>query len=176
MELKTVLQALARHWWLVVLAAAAGILCGYYVAITVPPRYQSTVSLQLNPAARSSFLPYLVDTSAAATNPVIGMAASYREVLRSRTFGELLVQQLRLNAPPQTIANAIGAQLVPNTNILRLSFTWDNAYDAEQLSQRVAEIFIAENLRRQQAQPGVQAQLGEMEQSARNIQTRLGPL
>jgi capsular exopolysaccharide synthesis family protein len=177
MDLKMLAQALVRRWWLVVLAVAAGLATGYYVAANVHPRYQSTVSLQLNPAARSSFLPYLGDPgTGAAPNPVTALAASYREVLRTRAFGELLVQQLNLSAPPADIANAIGVQLVPNTNILRLSFTWDNPSDAQQLAQRVAEIFIAENLRRQQAQPGTQAQLAELEQSARTIQSRLAPL
>src|SRR5262249_44665783 len=164
MDVKILAQALVRRWWLVVLGIAVGLATGYYVAVSVQPRYQSTVSLQLNPAARSSFLPYLGDPSTgAAPNPVTALAASYPDVLTPRAFGEVLVQQLNLSAPPAAIANAIGVQLVPNTNILRLSFTWDNPSDAQQLAQRVAETFIAENLRRQQAQPGTQAQLAELE-------------
>ena len=67
-------------------------------------------------------------------------------------------------------------QLVPNTNILKLSVTWDNPSDAQQLAQRISEIFIAENQRRQQSQPGTQAQLAQMQQSAADIQSRIGPL
>jgi succinoglycan biosynthesis transport protein ExoP len=169
-------ETLSRRWWLILLLSSVGIGCAYYLSTHAATRYQSTVSLQLNPAARSSFLPYLADNGGGSTNPVVSQAASYREVLRSTTFGQVIVQQLNLPLPPETIAAAITTQLVPNTNILHLSVTWDNPSDAQQLAQRIAELFIAENQRRQQSQPGIQAQLADMEQSARDIQARLGPL
>jgi succinoglycan biosynthesis transport protein ExoP len=169
-------EALVRRWWLVLVLCLAGVCGAYYQATNATARYQSTVSLQLNPAARSSFLPYQADASTSSSSPVVAQAASYREVLRSRAFGQVIVDQLNLSVAPETVGGAINTQLVLNTNILRLSVTWDNALDAQQLAQRVAEVFIAENQRRQQSQPGTQAQLAEMEQSARDIQARLGPL
>lgn len=172
----TVAEALVRRWWLVLLLCLAGVGCAYYLATNTNARYQSTVSLQLNPAARSSFLPYQADASTSSSSPVVAQAASYREVLRSRTFGQVVVDQMNLSVAPENVAGAINTQLVLNTNILRLSVTWDNPLDAQLLAQRVAEVFIAENQRRQQSQPGTQAQLAEMEQSARDIQARLGPL
>jgi len=172
----TIVESVMRRWWLPVLFALAGIACAYELASTAPKRYQSTVSLQLNPAASSPFLPYQSDAAVSSTSPVVVQAASYQEVLRSRTFDSVVVQQLNLPLPPEALAGAISTQLVPNTNILHLSVTWDNPSDAQQLAQRTAEIFIAENQRRQQAQPGVQAQLADMEQSARDMQARRGPL
>src|SRR5579871_526698 len=169
-------QMLLRRWWLVVALSLVGVLVAYYLETTSPARYQSTVSLQLNPAANTSFLPYSADSAANQSNPVVGQAASYQEVLRSRAFGSVVVQQLGLNLPPEAIGNAITTQLVPNTNILHLSVTWDNPGDAQQLAQHVAEIFIAENQRRQQTQPNVQSQLAQMQQSASDIQSRIGPL
>src|SRR5262249_27088356 len=138
--------------------------------------YVSTVSLQLNPSGRSPFLPYSADATTVGTSPVTGVAASYREVLRSRAFGELIVQQLQLPLPPEAIGGAISTQLVPNTNILHLNVVWDNPADTQQLAQRVAEIFIVENQRRQMSQPGTQAQLANMEQSVSDINDRLQPL
>lgn len=170
------LETLLRRWWLVALGCAIGIVCAYYFAGTAAHRYQSTVSLQLNPAATSSFLPYQTDSSAGGSNPVLVQASSYQEVLRSRTFGQVIVQQLNLPLSPEAVAGAISTQLVPNTNILHLSVTWDNPSDAQQLAQHVAEIFIAENQRRQESQPGTQAQLADLEQSARDLQARRGPL
>lgn len=172
MDLVTFLESLLRRWWLIVLCAAAGAAIAYVLAINTPRRYQSTVSLQLNPAARSSFLPYQSDTSTSGTNPVMAQAASYQEVLRSRAFGEVVVRDLTLPIPPEAIAGAITTQLIPNTNILHLSATWDNPDDAQKLTQRIAETFIAENQRRQESQPGTQAQLADLEQSARDLQSR----
>jgi polysaccharide biosynthesis transport protein len=172
MDVITFAQILVRRWWLVVLVGITGVGVAYYIASQTPPRYLSSVSLQLNPAASSAFLPYQTSSS---TDPVISLAASYREVLKSRTFGELVVQQLRLPIPPEAVVAAISTQLVQNTNILRLVVTWDNPTDAQQLAQQISEIFIAENQRRQQSRPGTQAQMADMEQSARDIQARLGP-
>src|SRR5947209_12958679 len=135
------------------------------------------ISLQLSPGAKGAFLPYLPDpASTSSASPVVLLAASYREVLRSRTFGEVVVQQLKLKVSPEAIAGAINTQLIPNTNILRLSVTWETPADAVQLTQRVAEIFISENLRVQQSEPTTQARLSQLEQSARDIQTRRVPL
>src|SRR5690242_10800523 len=114
-----------RRWWLFGLLALAGVAVGLVLTLRTPARYQSTVSLQLNPAARSGFLRY--DNTAGATDvaPVAALAASYVEVLKSRSFGQVVVQKLQVAVPPEAIANAIEARLVPNTNILRLTITWD---------------------------------------------------
>jgi capsular exopolysaccharide synthesis family protein len=169
-------QMLLRRWWLVLMLSLVGVALAYYFETTASSRYQSTVSLQLNPAASSSFLPYSADSGVSQSSPVVAQAASYQEVLRSRAFGTVVVQQLGLNLPPDAIGNTITTQLVPNTNILHLSVTWDNPADAQQLAQRIAEIFIAENQRRQQSQPNTQAQLAQMQQSAADLQSRIGPL
>jgi non-specific protein-tyrosine kinase len=173
----TIAQVLLRRAWLLVLFGLAGVAVAYSVATSTPTRYVSAVSLQLNPSGRSPFLPYASpDSTSIGLSPVTGLAASYREVLRSRAFGELIVQQLQLPLPPEAIGYAVSVQLVPNTNILRLSVVWDNPSDAQQLAQRISEIFIVENQRRQQSQPVMQAQLADMEQSAGDIQARVGPL
>ena len=177
MNLITFAQLLLRRWWLILGLAAVGAVSAYYVQTHIPARYQSSINLQLNPAAKSAFLPYLSDpTSASSASPVVLLAASYREVLRGRTFGEVVVQQLKLKVSPDAVASAINTQLLPNTNILRLSVIWDTPADAVQLTQRVAEIFISENLRVQQSEPTTQARLSQLEQSARDIQLRRTPL
>jgi capsular exopolysaccharide synthesis family protein len=173
----TFAQVLVRRWVLLALFGLAGLGVGYYLATSTPPHYVSTVSLQLNPSGRSPFLPYAnPDSTSVGVSPVTGLAASYREVLRSRAFGELVVQQLQLPIAPESIGYAVSTQLVPNTNILKLNVVWDNPSDAQQLAKAVADIFIVENQRRQQTQPGTQAQLANLEQSASDIQDRIGPL
>ena len=80
-------QMLLRRWWLVLILSLAGIVVAYYLETTTPARYQSTVSLQLNPAANSSFLPYSADSGVSQSNQVLGQAASYQEVLRVAHLG-----------------------------------------------------------------------------------------
>ena len=136
----TFAQLLLRRWWLLVLFSVAGLGVAYEVAAHAPPRYLSTVSLQLNPSGRSPFLPYASDDTTIGVSPVTGVAASYREVLKSRAFGEVVVNQLQLTVPPETIGSAVNTALVPNTNILKLNVVWDNPSDAQQLARSIADI------------------------------------
>src|SRR5712675_1260536 len=107
----TFAQILIRRWWLFVLLAVAGLVVAYQIATSTPPHYLSTVSLQLNPAGRSPFLPYASpDNTSIGVSPVTGVAASYREVLRSRAFGEVVVQQLHMSIPPELIGYAVSTQ------------------------------------------------------------------
>ncbi|MBI4492337.1 MAG: hypothetical protein HY690_06045, partial [Chloroflexi bacterium] len=171
MDIITLVQVVLRRWWLLVLLGLVGLVSAYVVSTSLPKHYQSTVTLQLNASAKSAFLPYTSETS-----PLVALAASYSEVLRSRAFGEVVVQRLQLPVSPDAVAGAIKAQQIPNTNILRITVQWDHPQDARQLAQSVAEIFISENLRRQQAQPGAQSRLAEMEESVRTLQTRIDVL
>ncbi len=165
-------QAILRRWWLLVLLGACGAACAYAATTALPKRFQSTVSLQLNPAAKSAFLAYnSPDTTAA--SPVTALAASYSEVLRSRSFSQLVIDRLSLPISPEGLARAIDAKLVPNTNILRLSVTWDQPDDARQLAQRIAELFISENVQLQQSQTGAPQRADQLQESARQMQTRL---
>src|SRR6266536_1299048 len=123
MQLITVAEILLRRWWLPALLAVIGVGAGYVWSATAPRRYESVVTLQLNPAGRSALLPYRSDASEEAPR-ITTLAASYAEVLRSRAFGELVVQRLKPAASPGSIAGAINTRLVPNTNILRLTVSW----------------------------------------------------
>lgn len=165
-------QVVLRRWWLLPLLAVLGLGLAYAWSVNSPKQYESVVTLQLNPAARSAFLPYTGDARGD-PNPVSTLAASYAEVLRSRRFGQLLVQRLNLMTTPEAIARATNARLIPNTNILRLSVSWDNPWEAQQLAQQIAETFIAENLRRQETEPGDQSRLADMEDAARSYRARL---
>jgi capsular exopolysaccharide synthesis family protein len=175
MEVLALAQVVLRRWWLLVLFGALGVACAYLAVSVLPKRYQSSVSLQLNPAARSALLPYTGSNSdQVAPSAVATLAASYSEVLRSRTFGSIVVDRLKLPIAPEDLSRSVEARLVPNTNILRLSVTWDQPQDAQQLAQRVAELFISENV--QASQNGTVQRIQQLQESARQMQTRTSTL
>jgi non-specific protein-tyrosine kinase len=174
MELVVVAQSVLRRWWLVVGLALAGLAIAVLWSSGTQRRYESTVTLQLNPSARSALLPY--GTESGGSSAASSLAASYAEVLRSRAFGEIVVRELGLSIPPEAVSGAISAKLTPNTNIFRLSVLWDNPSDAQQLAQAIAEIFVTENLRRQQTDPNGQQRLVDMEETARRYQARIDVL
>lgn len=159
---------------MILLSMVAGALVASMLTAFAHPRYQSTVSLQLNPAATSAFLPY---GSGSPTSPVEGLAASYVEVLKSRAFAQTVVQNLNLTIPASAVASSISVVLVPNTNILRLTVSWDDPQDAQNLAQHVAEIFISQNVN-QQGTGGASgsSQVSDLETSANSIQTQIDSL
>ena len=175
MEVLALAHVVLRRWWLLVLLGVLGVTCAYLTVSILPKRYQSSVSLQLNPAGKSALLPYTGSNSdQVAPSAVATLAASYSEVLRSRTFDKIVVDRLKLPIGPDELARSIDARLIPNTNILRLNVTWDQPQDAQQLAQRVAELFISENV--QAAQNGTVQRIQQLQDSARQMQTRLGTL
>jgi Mrp family chromosome partitioning ATPase/capsular polysaccharide biosynthesis protein len=174
MEIVNLAQVLIRRWWLLVALGVIGLIAGAVWHLASPKRYESVVTMQLNPAARSALLPYAAEGGS--SSAVSSLAASYNEVLRSRSFGNLVVTQLNLPLPAEAIAGAVRGRLVPNTNIYRLTVSWNDPDYARQLAQAVAEIFIAENVQRQSGQPGAQARIVEMENAARGYQTRIDAL
>jgi len=171
-DLLSFVNLVLRRWWLFVLFGLLGLGAGYLVMSATPRRYQSTISVQLNPAARSSFLRYdSTNGGASSVSPAVGLAASYIEVLKSRAFGNAVVQKLQIPVAPETITRGIDVKLVPNTNILRITMVWDQPQDAQQLAQSIAEIFIAENIQRQQ--DGGASRVQDLEAYARQLQGRL---
>src|SRR5215210_1986096 len=100
MQFLTFAQVVLRRWWLLPILAALGLAGAYAWSSTAPRRYESTVSLQLNPAARSSLLPFGGDLRGEPGDFTV-LAASYAEVLRSRSFGQIVAQQLNLPYSPE---------------------------------------------------------------------------
>src|SRR5439155_9459805 len=82
MEIMTFFDAAIRRWWLFAICGLLGLGGAFAWNVNAPRQYQSVVTLQLNPAARSAFLPYSTDSGA--QSPLASLAASYAEVLRSR--------------------------------------------------------------------------------------------
>jgi len=174
LELITLLQAAFRRWWLFVLLGALGVGVAYVSSVTTPTLYKSTVTLQLNPAANSALLPY--GSSSEDANPVAGMAASYAEVIRSRSFSEIVVRELNLPFSADAIAASLDVGLIPKTNILRLTVSWDDPDSAQQLAQKITEIFLARNVQRQGGAASTQTRIEEMERTARSYPARIDAL
>src|SRR5579871_2111885 len=160
--------------WLVLVLGIIGISGAMYWSIATRRDYESTVTLQLNPASTNALLPYAADANGAAT--ITSLAATYSELLRSQSFAHVVVDQLNLSLPPGAIAASISARLTPNTDILRITVTWGNPLDAKTLAQAVAQIFIAENLRRQSEAGGTQSRLTQMESTAAGYLSSLNSL
>lgn len=168
------LQAFVRYWWLLVIVPLIGVAVAYHSSATARSQYQSVVTLQLNPAARSAFLPY--GTGNTGSNEISVLAASYGEVLRSRAFAETVIERLNLPLAPEILASSISTALAPNTNILRITVTSNHPADAQWLAQSIAQIFVTETIQSQGQSAGLPSRLAEMEEAARGYPTRIAAL
>ncbi len=164
-------DAFRRRWWLFVLLPTIGLVIAALSSRMSHAEYQSMVTLQLNPAAKSPFLPF--SPQAAESEALV---ASYREVLRSRAFAETLVQRLNLPLAPEALARSITTVPVANTNILRLIVTAARPDDAQQLAQAIAEFFVSDTVSSQGSPSGASSRLAEMEETARSYPARIEAL
>src|SRR5438067_13882218 len=121
MQFASVAQVLLRRWWVFLLFAAIGLGQAYLTSTDTPHRYESFVTLQLNPSAKGGLLQYTGDPNGRYGSDITTLAASYGEVLRSRAFGQVVVDQLGLGTTPEAIAGSVTSRLIPNTNIMRLA-------------------------------------------------------
>lgn len=130
---------------LALLAAAIAL----YSTMGRPPIYRTTTTLFLNPAAVSPLLPY---QPAQASNGLQSLASTYREVLRTRSFAELVVAQSGAPVSEGEVLVALSAELVPDTQFFRISAVHSNPDVAQRIANTAAEVLIASNVARQAAE------------------------
>lgn len=155
MELQTYLSVLARRWWIIALLVLVGTLSAALFSLQQPRRYRTTTVLLLNPAVQAELTN--PSASASGSQDLSGgawrLASTYDRYLKTNAFTSLAVERLGLQGTvsPGALSGAISTALVPDTNFLNLSITWDNRQQAQQLANGVARIFIEENRKLQLA-------------------------
>ena len=138
---------LLRYWkviqkslWIIIIIALVGGGYAAYNTLNQPPEYESSSKLLLNPSIPNSMVPY-VQTQMAAN-----LADSYSELLRTRTFGELVAgelvaKKLPFTMQPEAVGGAITTKLTPNTLFFQISARMDTADKAQQLLETVISVF-----------------------------------
>jgi non-specific protein-tyrosine kinase len=138
---------LLRYWkviqkslWIIIIIALVGGGYAAYNTLNQPPEYESSSKLLLNPSIPNSMVPY-VQTQMAAN-----LADSYSELLRTRTFGELVASELvakklPFTMQPEAVGGAITTKLTPNTLFFQISARMDTADKAQQLLETVISVF-----------------------------------
>ncbi|MFN2227664.1 MAG: polysaccharide biosynthesis tyrosine autokinase [Anaerolineae bacterium] len=152
MELLEYWQILKKRLWLILLLAAVAGATAAYVVSQQTPLYRATTQLLLNPSAQSPLLPYETVESRQSS-----LANTYAEFMRTRSFAGLVAQELAegegaTTLPEEEILQALSTQSVPNTQFFRISALHPDPAMAQTLANTAAEVLIAENMARAQAQ------------------------
>jgi succinoglycan biosynthesis transport protein ExoP len=146
MELLEYWRIIRKRLWLMallVVVAAAG--AAYYVQQQVP-LYTTSTKLFLNPVSPSPLLPY--QTAASAQS----LANTYVEFMRTRSFAGLVADELEFDVSAGEVLGSISSELVAETQFFQIRATHPNPEVAQALADTAAQVLIAENIARQQAQ------------------------
>jgi succinoglycan biosynthesis transport protein ExoP len=146
MELLEYWKIIRKRLWLIVLLMAVSAASATYYSLQQVPLYSTTTTLFLNPASPSPLLPYYVTLSAKS------LANTYAEFMRTRSFGQLVAQEMGDGTTAGEVLGAISTRYVEDTQFFRISATHANPEKAQKLANTAAQVFIAENIARQQAQ------------------------
>ncbi len=146
MELLEYWRTIKKRLWLIFLlavVAAAGAV--YYVRQQVP-LYSTSTLLFLNPGAASPLLPYQTTASAQS------LANTYVQFMETRSFAGLVAQEFEPPLLEGEILGAISSEWVRDTQFFRIRAIHPDPQLAQALANTAAQLLIAENISRQQAQ------------------------
>ncbi len=160
MEILQYWKVIKKRLWLVVLLAAVALASSLFYSQRQTPLYRTTTTLFLNPGSPSQVLPIYT------SNSTESLATTYREYMRTRSFGELVSQALADGTTPEQVLAAIATEYVPN-QFFKITATHPDAAQAQRLAATTAEQFINQNLARQRAQ---QEQIKEQQDSTRALE------
>ncbi len=146
MELLEYWKIIRKHLWLIVLLMVVSGASATYYSQQQVAMYSTTTTLFLNPAAPSAVLPYQT------TQPVESLANTYAEFMRTRSFANLVAQELESPMSEGEILAALSTRYVPDTQFFRISATYTDPQQAQVLANTTAQVLMAENTARQRAQ------------------------
>ncbi|MBM4465834.1 MAG: polysaccharide biosynthesis tyrosine autokinase [Chloroflexi bacterium] len=146
MELLEYWKIIRKRLWLILLLMAVSTASATYYSLQQVPMYRTTTTLFLNPAYPSPLLPYYVALSAKS------LANTYAEFMRTRSFAQLVAQEMGDGTTLEEVLGAISTRYVEDTQFLKISITHANPEKAQKLADTATQVFIAENISRQQAQ------------------------
>lgn len=157
MELLEYWKIIQRRLWLIILLIVlAGSGAAYYTSRQVD-RYSTSTTLFINPGQVSPLVPGQLAGSS--------LINTYTELMRTRSFIERVAAEIdNPTIAAGIIQGALSTQYVQNTQFFRIAATHTNPEIAQQIANTTAQVLIASEIRRQEAQ---QAQI----EAQRNQQT-----
>jgi non-specific protein-tyrosine kinase len=140
-----------RLWLIILLMVLAGSSAVYYTSQRVD-RYSTSTTLFINPGRVSPLVPGQT-TSFTGESPVETLVNTYQELMRTRSFVERVEEEMDdEDISSGTISEALTTHYVPNTQFFRISATHTDPEIAQEIANTAAEVLIAREMDRQEAQ------------------------
>lgn len=150
MELLTYWKVIRKRLWLIVLLVVLGGSSAAYYTSRQVPVYSTTTTLFINPAQVSPIVPgdpsWVSGSSRSET-----LMNTYAELMRTRSFTQRVAQEMG-DVSEGVVAGALSSQSVEGTQFFRISATHTDPELARRLANTAADVLIAREVQRQQAQ------------------------
>jgi capsular exopolysaccharide synthesis family protein len=168
MELLAYWKVLRPRLWQIILLILIGTIGTASYNYSRTPQYEATTTLFLNSAVAKSVLGSLNRES------VQSLANTYAEFMHTSSFAHRVVVELKKPFTEQEVDLALSTKYVPDTQFFRITAIHQDPQIAQALANTAAQVLIAENTVRQQAeQQQIEAQHSPSESSSRQRRLEL---
>jgi len=134
-ELRWILAVVRRWWWLIIGCTLLGAVVAFFVTAQIPPNYEATAILLIQPASDSRTSEY--NTLVAAER----LALTYSEMLKGRPVLENVIIQNQLSESVDELAKRVTATPIRDTQLIHLTVADSSAARATMLANAIAQEF-----------------------------------
>lgn len=137
-DLMQIAKTLWKNIWVIVLSGILAAAVGFSIsAFFITPTYSSSVMLYVNNSSISlgNTSLNLSDLTAAQS-----LVKTYMEILNTRTTLEKIIEKTGVDYTYKDLSEMINASAANNTEIMRVTVTSDDPYEAARIANSIAEI------------------------------------
>lgn len=148
MQLARYLRLAGRWWWFLALGALIGGGSAYSISQATTPVYRADATLLVNQTQTPGVIAY---------NDILTserLTKTYRELIIKRPVLENVIESLDLPMSSGELASLINVEVVPDTQLLRLSVEHEDPERARWLANATAQAFIDANEQDGLTRPG----------------------
>lgn len=139
-DLKHILKTLLQRVWLIVLAGVLAAIVGFSIAsFAITPTYSASVKLYVNNNS-ISVGGAQVSISSSQIVAAQNLVKTYTEILNSRTTLERVIDKTGVSYSASQLAGMIKAGPSNDTEIMKVTVTTTDPYEAAQIANCIAEV------------------------------------
>jgi len=164
-ELRRIFYVIRRWLWLIIGCTLLAGVTAYYVTSKMPPVYNATVNILVEPSQ---------DSKTGGYNDLVAgerLAITYSQMVTGRSILEEVISRLGLEENPTVLAKKVTAESIKNTQLIRLSVEDSSATRATFLANTIAEV-LARHVQSLQAVRYTTSLTG-MQEKIKEISTRM---
>jgi succinoglycan biosynthesis transport protein ExoP len=158
LELRDYIGIIRRRKWYIIVPATVIVVATLVASVLTTPIYQASTDIMI---ALSSQSAAVADVAVPAVDPQRELQTQMQVIL-SKPVAEEVVRRLGLNTGPEAIQSRIGAQILGQTNIIRVTARHPSPAMARDLANNVAGTYI--DLRRKAALDNYAKQAADIQQ------------